>query len=82
MAQVCAKVCASFRQQWSAALESSVGLRTINERINQIEPLVRQARREPISQVPAVVQFEGIWLRLQTQMDTVKLDKRQRQRKN
>jgi transposase-like protein len=81
LARACVKVCASFRQQWSAVLESSVGLRTINERINQIEPLLRQARSESISEVPPVVQFDGIWLRLQTQTDTVKLDKRQRKRK-
>src|SRR3989449_2794321 len=68
-------------QQWSAALGSSVGLRTINERINQIEPLLQQAHSEPISDVPAVVQCDGIWLRVQTQTETIKLDKRQRQRK-
>jgi hypothetical protein len=72
----CAKVCASFRQQRNARLDSSVGLRTINQRINQIEPLVRRARSEPITDVPAVVQFDGIWLRVQTQTDTIKLDKR------
>ena len=36
-------LCQSLRhlsQQWSAVLGSSVGLRTINERINQIEPLL------------------------------------------
>jgi len=58
-----------------------VGLRTINDRINQIEPLRRLARGEPIVDVPAVVQFDGIWLRVQTQTETVKLDKRQRRRK-
>lgn len=76
-------LCQSLRhlsQEWSALLGSSVGLRTINERINQIEPLLGQARREPISDVPAVVQFDGIWLRVQTQTDTLKLDKRQRKR--
>ena len=72
--------CASFRQVWSATLGSSVGLRTINERINQIEPLVQQARSEAITDVPTVVQFDGIWLRVQTQTDTIKLDKRQRKR--
>jgi hypothetical protein len=39
-------LCQSLRQlsqQWSATLESSVGLRTLNERINQIEPLLEQA---------------------------------------
>jgi hypothetical protein len=77
-------LCQSLRhlsQQWSAVLGSSVGLRTINERINQIEPLRKLAHSEPISDVPAVVQFDGIWLRVQTQTDTVKLDKRQRKRK-
>ena len=77
-------LCQSLRQmsqQWSARLRSSVGLRTINERINQIEPLRKLARREPITDVPAVVQFDGIWLRVQTQTDTIKLDKRGRTRK-
>jgi len=77
-------LCQSLRQmsqQWSGVLGSSVGLRTINERINQIEPLLRQARSEPITDGPAVVQFDGIWVREQTQMDTVKVDKRGRQRK-
>lgn len=76
-------LCQSLRhlsQQWSATLESSVGLRTINERINQIEPLLEQARREPITDVPAVVQFDGIWLREQSQTETLKPDKRGRQR--
>ncbi|TMD69299.1 MAG: hypothetical protein E6I91_02490 [Chloroflexi bacterium] len=76
-------LCQSLRQvsqEWSAVLESSVGLRTINERINQIEPLLRQARSAPITEVPAVVQFDGIWLRVQTQTDAIKLDKRGRKR--
>ena len=77
-------LCQSLRQlsqQWSAVLGSSVGLRTINERIHQMEPLLRQARSELIVDVPAVVQFDGIWLREQIQTDTVKLDKRGRKRK-
>lgn len=76
-------LCQSLRhlsQQWSATLESSVGLRTINERINQIEPLLEQAHSVAITDVPAVVQFDGIWLREQTQTETIKLDKRGRQR--
>ena len=58
-------LCQSLReisQRWSATLEGSVGLRTINERINQIEPLVAQAHHEPITDVPTVVQLDGIWL--------------------
>src|SRR5437763_7287238 len=53
-------LCQSLRhlsQEWSATLESSVGLRSINERINQIEPLLEQAHHERITDVPAVVQF-------------------------
>ncbi len=56
-------LCHSLRQmseQWSAMLGSSVGLRSINERINQLEPLLEHARSEPIVNVPAVVQFDGM----------------------
>jgi hypothetical protein len=76
-------LCQSLRhlsQQWSATLESSVGIRTINEHINQIEPLLGQAHCEAITDVPAVVQFDGIWLREQTQTETIKPDKRGRKR--
>ena len=76
-------LCQSLRQlsqTWSATLGSSVGLRTINERINQIEPLLQQAHSEPITDVPALVQFDGIWLRELTQSDPIKLDKRGRKR--
>ena len=58
-----------------------MGLRTINERINQIEPLLQQAHATPITDVPAVVQCDGIWLRVQTQTDSIKVDTRQRKRK-
>ena len=76
-------LCQSLRhlsQQWSATLESSVGLRTINERINQIEPLIEQGRQERITDVPTVVQFVGIWLREQIQSETIKVDTRGRKR--
>jgi putative transposase len=77
-------LCQSLReisQRWSATVGGSVGLRTINERINQLEPLVVQAHREPISDVPTVVQLDGIWLTIQSQTDTQKLDRRNRCRK-
>ena len=67
-------------QQWSATLESQVGLRPINERIHQIEPLVQQARMQPITDVPAVVQLDGMWLTIVNEQETVKVDKRGRQR--
>ena len=67
-------------QRWSAVVGGSVGLRTINERINQIEPLLRQAHRGSISDVAPVVQFDGIWLRVQIPTETEKRDKRGRKR--
>jgi putative transposase len=57
-----------------------VGLRTINERINQLETRLAQVHREPISEVPAVVQFDGIWLSKQTQQEGIKADSRKRKR--
>jgi putative transposase len=75
--------CQSLRelsQEWSAKLNSSVGVRTINERINQIEPLLERVHTAPLTDVPAVVQFDGIWLRQQSQTDIVKVDKRGRKR--
>jgi hypothetical protein len=76
-------LCQSLRQlsqTWSATLGSSVGLRTINERINQLEPLRKLAHSKPITDVPTIVQFDGIWLRELTQSDPIKLDKRGRKR--
>jgi len=55
-------------------------LRTINERINQLEALLAQVHREPISEVPAVVRFDGIWLSMQTQQDSLYEDRRKRKR--
>jgi putative transposase len=67
-------------QEWAATVGASVGLRTINERINQLEARLAQVHREPIEDVPAVVQFDGIWLSLQTQQDGIHEDSRQRKR--
>jgi hypothetical protein len=76
-------LCRSLRhlsQEWGATLASSVGLRTINERINQLEARLSDVHSEPITEVPAVVQFDGIWLSLQTQQDGIKEDSRKRKR--
>ena len=77
-------LCQSVReisQRWSAMVEGSVGLRTINERINQIESLLLHAHREPITDVPTVVQLDGIWLTIQSQSEKEKPDRRKRRRK-
>src|SRR5258708_28589149 len=60
---------------------ASVGLRTINERINQLEARLAQVHREPIEDVPAVVQLDGIWLSMQTQQDGLYEHSRQRKRR-
>ncbi len=67
-------------QEWAATVGARVGLRTINERINQLEARLAQVHRDPITDVPAVVQFDGIWLSLQTQQDDIREDSRQRKR--
>src|SRR5436190_614069 len=67
-------------QEWAATVGASVGLRTINERINQLEARLSHVHREPITEVPAVVQFDGIWLSLQTQQDGIHEDSRKRKR--
>ena len=67
-------------QEWAATLGASVGLRTINERINQLEARLAQVHHEPITEVPAVVQFDGIWLSMQTQQDGIQQDSRKRKR--
>jgi putative transposase len=67
-------------QEWAASLGASVGLRTINERINQLEARLAQVHHEPITEVPPVIQFDGIWLSIQTQQDGIQEDSRKRKR--
>ena len=76
--------CQSLREiaeRWSAMLGSTVGLRTINERINQIEPLAQKYHEQPIDDVPDVIQCDGIWLTVQEGNQAVQYDKRHRARK-
>jgi len=62
----------SITQRWSAQLESNVGLRAVNERINQVEPLVEQMRRQAIGPCPPVVQFDGIWVTIESAGEQIK----------
>jgi len=76
-------LCESLRhlgERWGEAVGSSIGLRTLNEGINQIAPLLEQAHQTPITQVPAVIQFDGMWVRLQVPTGTIKTDRRGRRR--
>jgi transposase-like protein len=76
-------LCESLRhlsERWSEMVGSSVGLQTLNKRINQILALVEQAQQGPITEVPTVVQFDGIWLRYQQPTGKTKRDRRGRER--
>jgi len=77
-------LCESLRhlgERWSETVGGSVGLRTLNERINLIQALVEQERQKPISDVPPVVQFDGIWTRHQQLTGGTKEDQCGRTRK-
>ncbi len=77
-------LCQSLReisQRWSATVGGSVGLRTLNERINQITSLVAQTKLQPITDVPTVIQLDGIWLTSQSQTQKEKPDRGTRRRK-
>jgi len=70
----------AIRNRWSGELESSVGLRTVNELINQVESLVHRLREQHFPEAPTVVQCDGIWVMIQGQEEEIKTDKRQRKR--
>jgi hypothetical protein len=70
----------AIRNRWSGELERPVGLRTINELINQVEPLVHRMQEQHFPEAPPVVQCDGIWVTLQDQEGEIKSDKRQRKR--
>lgn len=71
----------SIVERWSAQAESNVGLRALNERINQIEPLVQKMRQQSLPVAPPVVQFDGIWVTIQGCTEKIKQDKKKRKRK-
>ena len=70
----------AIRERWSGHLGSPVGLRTINEIINQVEPLVYQMQEQHFPEAPTVVQCDGIWVTIQSQKEAIAPDKTQRQR--
>jgi hypothetical protein len=68
-------------EHWSATLDHNVGLRAINERINQMERLAQAFHTQEILDVPDVIQFDGIWMTIQEEKGPVKPDKRNRKRR-
>jgi putative transposase len=71
----------AISERWSEQVGGNVGLRTINERINQLEPLIAHMRASAFPTSPSVVQLDGIWLTIQSQAQQIKQDKRKRNRK-
>ncbi len=71
----------TMTQRWSAQAESNVGLRALNERMNQVELLINQMREQAIVPSPAVVQFDGIWVTIQREAEKIKQDRKKRKRK-
>jgi hypothetical protein len=76
----CSQSLRDICDRWSATVGHPVGLRTINERINQIEPLVHQFHSEPFEHVPQVIQLDGIWVTITTEGEVVLQDRRNRER--
>jgi putative transposase len=70
----------AIQERWSGQLGSPVGLRTINEMINQVEPLVHQMQEQHFPEAPTVVQCDGIWVTIQSQTQAIAPDKTQRKR--
>lgn len=63
-----------------ARLKSSVGLRTLNERVRQMAQLVDPWRQRRLTDVPPVVRVDGIWITLMTETGEVKRDRLGRER--
>jgi len=70
----------AIRNRWSGELERPVGLRTINQLINQVEQRMYRMREQHFPEAPTVVQCDGIWITLQGQEEEIKPDSRQRKR--
>lgn len=76
-------LCQSLREiteRWGEILGGSVGLRTVNERINQIEIFAQKSHKQAIDDISDVIQLDGIYVTIQGQNETVKHDKRNRAR--
>ena len=68
------------KAQIDVQLQSSVGLRTLNERIGKMSKLADRWRRRAVEEVPPVVRVDGIWLTLMKDTEEKKKDTLGRQR--
>jgi putative transposase len=69
------------KAQIDAQLQSSVGLRTLNERIHQMGKLVPKWREQVLEEIPPVVRVDGIWITLMQDTEEKKKDALGRQRR-
>jgi transposase-like protein len=68
-------------KEWlDARMSSSVGLRTLNERVRQIAELVPGWQDEVLEEIPPVVRVDGIWVTLMVPTGEVKEDSLGRRR--
>lgn len=71
----------AIKDRWSGERDRPVGLRRINELINQVEPLIHRMREQQFQEAPMVIQCDGIWVTVTNQEEAIKQDSRQRKRK-
>jgi transposase-like protein len=72
----CSQSLRDICDSWSAILGHHVGLRTVNERINQLE----QFHNEPFKQILQVIQLDGIWVTITEQGQAIVYDRCDRAR--
>lgn len=65
-------------ERWSASVEGSVGLRTLN---TQRESVAKAAPTVSLTEVPPVLQRDGIWVPIQPSQEGITPSARKRQRK-
>jgi hypothetical protein len=68
----CGQSLREIAERWGATLGSDVGLRTINDRINEMERLSQKFHEQDILDVPDVTQFDGIWVTIAEEKETIK----------
>lgn len=67
-------------EELGEAMQSSVGLQTLNRRVNAACELAERWRNEPIEDVPDIVQVDGLPFSIMKETGEVRLDKKKRRR--
>jgi transposase-like protein len=75
--------CQSLRQmaeELGDVLESSVGLQTLNKRVNAATTVAKRWKNQPIEDVPDILQVDGLPFGVMEKTGQIKLDKKKRRR--